>query len=851
MTTPMTRYCIAALLMVTCLLNTAQGQVCTDEYAATILTVDWESFSCGQPSTVTVTVRNDGTLDWQRIIDPTQGPGDVGFKLGLNPPDHNNQGSIDGPSRVQMDEFEVVGCGELKQFVFTMTPDAGLEGHQDHAYVFQMVDEWDEWFGEIEDSDAIVECDFDNCTGIPLDSDLSWAVAPPAVMECGQLFEVQVRAQNTGTRDWRAIDNIGLAARQGSAPFGVDPMLVPGGNVDCDSEATFIFPITAPEVETTTSFSLMPQMRAPGTWFGDSSLTSIIDVHCDNGNETLPPPIASDDVITVCENKPAIVDALANDSSPTGVEPTVSLLSSSCGGPVTHLGDGVFDVTGALLAAPSCYFDYQLAEGIQTASATVTLTPDLFCNDPEPVISLTATPDTISLGDSTLIGWDIQNAAPGSCVGFVNDVQWPGTVTIPTGSTSTAPTETTTYRIECSWSMGVAQDSVMVTVIDEPEPVISLTATPDTINLGDSTLIEWTIQNAAPESCVGFANDVQLPGTLAIPSGSTSAAPAETTTYKIECSWGMGVTQALVTVTVIDQSRSLIAYPDSIVFSTPRPGYPIMHQQLIANDDPNTGVGLGGFTPPAPEFGTLELIGAPDVLFYTPPPGFAGGNVTFIYFITDGTETSNNAAVTLSLPALPLAVNDNDYTTAHAQPINISFETLLSNDQGVGVSIYDFPLQPQNGSLIINDSSVSYTPISGYSGSDTFTYRIIDSSDNISNQQAVSIQVTPVAVVDGPFELGSNTELVILVSELLANDHGSGLTFENIASQPSKGNLRQDGNKLIYQPNQDASGNDSFTYKVADQSGQPSDAATVLIALEGGVNAAYILMLLDELLEED
>lgn len=371
---------VAVLALSISAITAAQSEECTEPYGAKILYVDWVFFNCGLPSTVTVTVRNTGTLDWQRIIDPSQGPGDVGFKLGMNPPDFPHQSAIDGPARTQLDEDEVVSCGEEKDFVFSVTPDQSLSGYQEFALVFQMVDEWDQWFGQIFYTDAIVQCNGETCDGNEWDSDLSWAVQPPASLECGQSFEAQVSAQNIGTRDWHPLDGVEIAAYEGGDRFDVDPVSVPGGaGVECDTGITFTLPIRAPEVSSAQTFSLTPQMRRNGNiWFGDTTLTRDIEVSCDGG--TLPPPQAGDDIVSVCDDRPAIVDVLANDVSGTGFEAAVSLQSSACAGPITHLGDGIFDVTGALMAAPSCNFQYQLAESTVTTDARVTLKRDFFCS---------------------------------------------------------------------------------------------------------------------------------------------------------------------------------------------------------------------------------------------------------------------------------------------------------------------------------------------------------------------------------------------------------------------------------------------------------------------------------------
>jgi len=76
----------------------------------------------------------------------------------------------------------------------------------------------------------------------------------------------------------------------------------------------------------------------------------------------------------------------------------------------------------------------------------------------EPTVTLTASPTTISSGQSTTLTWTSTNAT--SCTAFEG---WSGTK--PTsGTASVSPTVTTTYQLDCTGPGGVGSDDATVTV---------------------------------------------------------------------------------------------------------------------------------------------------------------------------------------------------------------------------------------------------------------------------------------------------------------------------------------------------------------------------------------------------
>jgi len=89
---------------------------------------------------------------------------------------------------------------------------------------------------------------------------------------------------------------------------------------------------------------------------------------------------------------------------------------------------------------------------------------------------------------------------------------------------------------------------------------------------------------------------------------------------------------------------------------------------------------------------------------------------------------------------LPTAVDDS-FTTTIDNPVS---GNVLDNDQaGDAPATVSLQAPAANGSLALNpDGNFSYTPQTGYEGSDGFSYAITDGNGDISNTASVAIEVT-------------------------------------------------------------------------------------------------------------
>ena len=132
---------------------------------------------------------------------------------------------------------------------------------------------------------------------------------------------------------------------------------------------------------------------------------------------------------------------------------------------------------------------------------------------------------------------------------------------------------------------------------------------------------------------------------------------------------------------------------------------------------------------------------------YIPNPGFTGQD-GFSYTVSDGAHPSNAAAVVINVQPVnqpPVAENDN-YSLFAGQTLTVdAAHGVLANDtdpDGDPLTAVDVSL-PAHGKLSLNlDGSFAYTPATGFTGIDRFTYQASD-GQALSNVATVSLAVNP------------------------------------------------------------------------------------------------------------
>ena len=179
-------------------------------------------------------------------------------------------------------------------------------------------------------------------------------------------------------------------------------------------------------------------------------------------------------------------------------------------------------------------------------------------------------------------------------------------------------------------------------------------------------------------------------------------------------------------------------------------------------------------------------------------------------------------------PILPTAMPDTAVTAPNT-PVTLS---VLDNDDGAGLAITALD-SPTAGTAVANgDGTVTYTPNTGFTGIDSFTYTVRDSA----GATASGIVTITVAMPNRPPVAQDDAATVApgmaVTIDAIANDNdpdGDPLRFAAF-DLPPHGDLSISDGKLRYRPEQGFSGLDSFAYTVTDDRGGLA-TATIRIAV--------------------
>ncbi|MNJ87415.1 hypothetical protein D3C87_49330 [compost metagenome] len=195
---------------------------------------------------------------------------------------------------------------------------------------------------------------------------------------------------------------------------------------------------------------------------------------------------------------------------------------------------------------------------------------------------------------------------------------------------------------------------------------------------------------------------------------------------------------------------------------------------VLDNDVPGSSPVVPGsivITTP-PKNGTVT-VNTDGTVSYKPNAGYAGVD-DFSYTVKDKNgQVSTPAKVTVTIvPTKPVATDDSAETQWNTE-VNIP---VSGNDKPDGSpfdkSGLEIAEQPKHGTLRINaDGTVTYLPNSGYTGKDTFSYRIKDENGNWSNVAIVNLNVKGFFIpnVITPNGDGKNDNFVIVGLENFSN----------------------------------------------------------------------------------
>jgi microcystin-dependent protein len=216
-------------------------------------------------------------------------------------------------------------------------------------------------------------------------------------------------------------------------------------------------------------------------------------------------------------------------------------------------------------------------------------------------------------------------------------------------------------------------------------------------------------------------------------------------------------------------------------------------------------------------------------------------------------QTGGHDFVTLSVSQIPSHTHEILFVpTANDQSVSVDHNTaiaitLTGSDSNNPVQALTFAIgaSPSFGTLSgfnASTGSVTYTPLNGYAGSDSFTFTVTNTSSLVSTAATVSLTVAaaaPTAAAQS-VNVSHNAPQSITLTGSDPNIPTQALTFA-IASSPSKGTLsgfNASTGAVTYTPSAGYAGADSFTFTVTNTSGLTSTSAIVSLTVAAAVPTA-------------
>ena len=186
-----------------------------------------------------------------------------------------------------------------------------------------------------------------------------------------------------------------------------------------------------------------------------------------------------------------------------------------------------------------------------------------------------------------------------------------------------------------------------------------------------------------------------------------------------------------------------------------------------------------------------------------------------------------------SNPNTPPNANDDSATTEYESKVTIDVLANDSDADGDNLTIESLT-NPKHGDAVIRSGKIDYTPESGFSGTDSFSYTI---SDGNGGKASATVTVTvkksqnraPVANDDSAT---TDYEKAVVI-DVLQNDSdadGDTLTIQSVET-PSHGTATIQNGKIKYSPKSGYSGKDSFNYTITDGNGG-SATATITVTVK-------------------
>ncbi|MEV0093437.1 Ig-like domain-containing protein [Streptomyces sp. NPDC050738] len=379
-----------------------------------------------------------------------------------------------------------------------------------------------------------------------------------------------------------------------------------------------------------------------------------------------------------------------------------------------------------------------------------------------------------------------------------------------TGPADVATGGRVTYEVAVT-NLG-PEDARNVVVTDAlPAALTGVTASGGGTVSSDGTKVTWNVGTLAADAVRRFT----VTGTAASPGVLLDIVSGTSSTIDPDASDNDGSAETARVTTTVTNSVPLNHAPtidDQSVTTTT--GH--RHFGAVAATDPDAGQELTYFLPEAVQNGTVghstahgsvELL--PSGLYtYTPSGNFTGKDSFETEVCDDGTPVMC-ARATVTVTVLPIA--QDDFLTVSADSANVIDVTL--NDLGQ-VNAPTVLAQPKHGTAVVRDGVVVYTPDPGYTGADSFPYRVCSPNDATVCADA-TVHLVVIEKPEPPV-VGDDRQTIHVdetaAGSVVVTPARNGAVLVRIGRKPLHGTATSTGGGgYTYRPDPGWTGTDTFT----------------------------------------
>ncbi len=561
---------------------------------------------------------------------------------------------------------------------------------------------------------------------------------------------------------------------------------------------------------------------------------------------------------------------LSNDGDPNGQPLTALPVSPATHGDVTLNADGSFTYSPAdPSSSQTDSFQYKATNGAQDSNvAKVTIKVSTVANLAPVAVNdsqSTSEDQTLNVGAPGVLANDSDPDGDTMTATKLTDPSNGSVVVNPDGSFTYTPnldffgTDTFTYEVSDGEATSVATVTITVESVNDAPTVSPATFSVDE-NAANGTVVGTVNMNDVDAGdSHGFAiTGGNTGGVFAISnSGQITVANNAALDFEVTPSYSLTVTvtdngipaqsgSATITITVNDQNEAPVAANDAATILEDG-NVNVVAPGLLANDTDQEGDTLTAtkLTDPANGTATVAANGA---WTYQPNPNFNGTD-SFTYQVSDGTNTSNIATVTITVTAVndtpsftagPNVVSDEDTpfsagwaTGISAGPADEAGQTLTFNVNSDNPGLF------QSGPTISSTGVLSFTPALNAIGVANVTVSLSDNGGGANTSGTQNFTITVNAVNDAPsFTAGPNQTVNEDAGPQTVNPWATGITPgpADEAGQTVAFAITNNTNPALFSAGPTVSPTGVLTYQAAVNA---SGVATITLVLsDNGSNVA-------------